>query len=421
MSEERELSRSKKIVFTVIVIGFSMFLALVIAELAARLLKPETQPHSEKLQSTPHAKLGWLPEQGKVTEKTHEYTAHFDVNAYGMNDEPIDTAAGLPKHRILGVGDSHTFAVGINQQDTWPNVLEKLIYGTHSDTGEVYNAGVIGYNLGQYLVRSRLLEPIVDPQITIIGFSMATDLYDLVPPEHGGFIYGGGLGRVYFDLDSDSNLVEKHDLVGGYLYASKEAMEKDQADTTKSSKPTKFKAAEKAYSSRFRDFLSRFELYKLLRRSKIAMWIATNLRPGGESLWPGLDTSLKKNLTESDAYRWKLAEEILKQFKKESKQRRSKLVLVNIPYLAQVYSEVWESSFGSSPETYDRWIGNKRLQNICTKLGIIYIDTTAEFIQRYKETGRWLHYKDDGHPTKEGQQLIAETIARELKQPLLAE
>lgn len=414
MAHQRRLSKGKKIAFTIILVSLSIFTALVIAEIAARYFKPETQPHSEKLKSDPHAKLGWLPREGEVTEYTHEYTAHFDVNSYGMNDEPIDTSKKLPKNRILAVGDSHTFAVGIDQQDTWPNVLEEKLFGADSDTGAVYNAGVIGYNLGQYLVRARLLEDVVDPQVTIIGFSMATDLYDLVPPEKGGFIYGGGLGRIYFDLDADSQLVEKHDLVGGYLYSSEEQMNDDQADTTKANKPQKYKAASKAFSSRLRDWLSQFELYKLLRRSNLAMWVATHFQPGGQSLWPGLDTSLKKELTEDDQYRWKLAEEILEQFKQEATQNGSELVLVNIPYLAQVYPDVWENSFGSMPDKYDRWIGNKRLEAICQKLGIIYIDTTREFINRYEETGRWLHYKGDGHPTKEGQALIAETIYKKL-------
>jgi len=414
MTQKRKLSKRKKILFSAILVSLSIFTALAIAEMAARYFKPETQPYSEKLKTNPHAKLGWLPSEGKVTEYTHEYRAHFDVNSYGMNDEPIDTSNALPKHRILSVGDSHTFAVGIDQQETWPNVLEKKLFGTDSDTGAVYNAGVIGYNLGQYLVRSRLLEDVVDPKVTIIGFSMATDLYDLVPPEKGGFIYGGGLGRIYFDLDADSHLVEKHDLVGGYLYSSEEQMKEDQADTTKANKPQKYKAASKAFSSRLRDWLSQFELYKLLRRSNFAMWIATHFQPGGQSLWPGLDTSLKKELTEDDAYRWKLADEILKQFKREATKNGSELVLVNIPYLAQIYPEVWESSFGSMPEKYDRWIGNERLKAICRKNGIIFIDTTQEFIDRYEETDRWLHYKDDGHPTVEGQALIAETIYKKL-------
>mgnify|MGYP005846155553 CR=1 FL=1 len=414
-TKHRELSRSKRLLFSVILVLLSIVTALVIAEFTARLLKPE-KPKSERLENRYHSKLGWLPKQSVVIERTHEYTAHFHVNSFGMNDMDIDTT-NLPEKRILGVGDSHTFAVGIDHQLTWPNVLEQLLFDSQIDSGQVYNGGMIGYSLGQYLVRARLLEPIIDPDLIIIGFSMATDLYDLIPPGRGGFIYGGGKGRIYFDLDSDSNLVEKHDLVGGYVYSSQKQMEADQADTgnVNKSRPKNYATAQKAFSSRLRDFLSKFELYNLLRRSKAAMWVATNLRPGGQSLWPGLDTSLKIKLTEEDAYRWKLADEILKQFQREAMQWDAQLVLVNIPYLAQVYDDVWESSFGSNTELYNRWIGNHRLQRICKQIGITYIDTTPDFIRAHEATGKWLHYRDDGHPTKEGQRIIAKTVYQQLR------
>ena len=45
-----------------------------------------------------------------------------------------------------------------------------------------------------------------------------------------------------------------------------------------------------------------------------------------------------------------------------------------------------------------------------------YIDTTRDFVAAVRERERWLHYAEDAHPTVEGQRLIAESVARQLRQ-----
>jgi hypothetical protein len=68
---------------------------------------------------------------------------------------------------------------------------------------------VAGYSVGQYFERFRGLKDKLHPSLVLVGFSMATDLYDLIPPERGGFVYGGNASRVYFDLSPGGELVEK--------------------------------------------------------------------------------------------------------------------------------------------------------------------------------------------------------------------
>jgi len=226
----------------------------------------------------------------------------------------------------------------------------------------------------------------------------AYDLYDLIPPRLGGFAIGEHFGRVYFDLDAEGNLIELHDLVG-----------KD---------PTKEASSPKnATSLRIRWFLARnFALYRRYRTSHFAMWIATHVRPGGESLlWPGIDTALKKKLDPADEYRWRLAEKIIQKIATEARGREMKVVLVNIPYHPQVYDDVWESSFGTLPEKYDRWIAGERLEQISKRAGIYYLDTTMQFTEEARRRKAWVHYRHDRHPTAEGHKIIAETVLIGLK------
>ena len=141
------------------------------------------------------------------------------------------------------------------------------------------------------------------------------------------------------------------------------------------------------------------------------MWIAIHYKPGGKPLWPGLDTALRTNLTEDDKYRWMLMEKVMGQLVQEANASGAKVIVVNIPYLAQVYDDVWAWSFGAKPDEFDRWIAGKRLSEVCIRVGAGYIDTTEAFVETVRKRKHWLHWPQDGHPTPEGQDLIAQVIA----------
>ena len=57
---------------------------------------------------------------GDAFELTHEFVAQYDVNALGMNDEPVE-ASEKARIRLLALGDSHTFAAGVSMDGAWPN------------------------------------------------------------------------------------------------------------------------------------------------------------------------------------------------------------------------------------------------------------------------------------------------------------
>lgn len=387
--------KTREYIFITLLVVFGMAISIAIAEGIARYLEPKTIVHG-RMDYTPHDTLGWVSFPGKVTVITPEYEADYDVNVQGMHDDNTLDALNQRKFRILVLGDSHTFAIGVSRDEAWPNVIERQLFNGDKKTGAVYNAAVAGYSLGQYLLRMRLLMEEVKPHVVLVGFSMATDLYDLIPPSRGGFVYGADRGRVYFDLDDAGNLIELHDLEGKDLSPS-------------------LPAKQTSASLSIRRIAENFALYRRLKRSKLAMWVAMNVRPNNESLWPGLDTSLKREPNKDDTYRWSLAEKILQQLARDASKQNVKVALVNIPYIAQVYDDVWNSSFGSKPDRYDRWIAGERLQKICAHAGIYYIDTTQLFVSEARRTNRWLHHREDAHPNVEGQRLIAQQVSDYLK------
>ena len=335
--------------------------------------------------------LGWISKPGKGKVITSEYTATYDINSYGMNDNPIEDTIEISRMRILALGDSHTFAVGVNQEQSWPNVLEQILFKRDVKNGSVYNCAVSGYSLGQYLLQMRRMAPIIKPHIVLIGFTIASDVYDLLPPRKGGFVFGADRGRVYFDLDDKGNLVEIHDLVGKRFF---------------SSQPKKA-----TLIMIIRNAITRSAFYQRLKRSRLAMWIMMYVRPKGKTLWASPDTALAIELDEDYRYRWQLAEALIRKIGEEAKEYGAYAVLVNIPYLPQVYDGVWKSSFGRYPNEYDRWIAGYRLKAICAKVGIYYVDVTQRFVDEARIKKKWLHYPIDGHPNPVGHRIIAETVA----------
>ena len=379
-----------------IVILVSLLISFFIAEGISRLIEPKTVIKVDSGWKKDDL-LGWIPLKGKIIEKTPEYVAVYEINSLGMNDREPEKGFN-PGLRIMALGDSHTFAAGVSQKESWPNILEDILFNGDLKRGTVYNCAVSGYSLGQYLLRFRQLRDLLRPKIIIIGFSMATDLYDLIPPRLGGFVYGGDIGRAYFDLDQEGKLIEIKKLCG---LSGKQLLKEI---------PNRY-----SLSFRIKRLLGKLALYRIFRRSKLAMWVAIHVRPGMQSLWPGLDSGLRKNLNEIDSYRWKLAEEIIKKIAQEAEVKNTKVILINIPYLAQVYDDIWESSYGMKPQEYDRYIAGRRLEKICERAGIYYIDITKEFVKEAKSRKAFLHYRYDGHPNAEGHKIIAKMLFDNLK------
>ncbi len=387
-------SRTRRTLPIVIVVTLGVVLGLVAAEGTTRILYGEGRGDGVNVR---HPTLGWVPKPGVTTVKTAEYEVVHDINALSMRDTPIAITRGAAV-RIVALGDSNTFGEGVNGDDAWPKALQRLLFHGRPEAGVVYNLGVIGYSVGQYLVRLRELQAQLAPQLVLIGFSMQNDLYDLMPPRLGGFVYGEDAGRIYFDLDVDGRLIELHDLVGkNPLLAPR--------------------SVARTLNVRVRQVLGHYSvLYRRLRASSMATWFAARVSVDGDSLWPGTEVPHKRTLEPRYAYRWSLAEAIIARVAEEAAQHEARVVLVNIPDIVTVYDDVWADTYGRDPGRYDRWIGGRRLGEIAQRVHIGYVDTTADFIAEVKRTGHWLHYHVDRHPTAEGHAVIAAAVARYVEQ-----
>lgn len=385
-------SRLRRFIFALTTITLSTFLALGVCEILFRILEYRENAHNINEgsggHSIPDERWGWKPSRGAFHAASAEYDATGNINSLWMNDVAYDPKADEASVRVLALGDSHTYAVGVSMERTWPKLVEAKLNSSYgSGAFRVYNGGGVGYSMHQYLFRLTDQGPILRPKYVVLGVSYATDLYDLLPPDRGGWVYGGDSARDFFDFDGAGNLTQRH------------WEPKATAIRTKRTAQTVREILE--YSAGFR----------YLRRSTLSLFIGSHIKVNGQSLWPNMDVILEKNVPPEHQYQWRLFEALLQRMKDECDRQGARLIVVGIPYLPQVYDDVWNSTFGGN-DAYSRTAAIERVQADCQRLGIVYVDTLGPLQLKSKELGRWLHYRKDAHPTVEGHEVIADTIIK---------
>lgn len=152
----------------ILLIG-SLALLAVALESAARLAFPVPptwrRPQVRHLESP---RLGWvLPAK---LEGVWTIDAPVRTNAHGLRDDEFPRDKPPAELRILALGDSFTFALGVRFEDLWVQQLERRLEAERGAPVQVINAAVAGYNTRQELIYllSEGLE--LEPDVVVIAF-----------------------------------------------------------------------------------------------------------------------------------------------------------------------------------------------------------------------------------------------------------
>jgi len=100
-----------------------------------------------------------------------EDNAWYRINRDGIRDRDYSLAKPAGAFRIAAVGDSVTFGLGLELEDTWPKQLERELQKT-SPRIEVINFGVMGYNTPQEAERIQDKVLKYSPDLIIIDYSL---------------------------------------------------------------------------------------------------------------------------------------------------------------------------------------------------------------------------------------------------------
>lgn len=179
-----------------VLVAFTVALALV--EVGIRIFAP--QPTKLSVSALLDSRLIYrLPPNTSGTDVKEEFAVHIQTNAQGLRDRDysLRKPAGVAT-RVLVLGDSMTFAEGVESADTFPEVVERRL----SSNMEVINAAIRGYGPDQELLLFDELVPIYRPDVAVLAVYVENDYEDVL---YGHLFEARGAELVPVPLSEDSS------------------------------------------------------------------------------------------------------------------------------------------------------------------------------------------------------------------------
>ncbi len=131
-------------------------------------------------QTQPGEKKGLIFEPNVVA---HSKTVEFDykavINSIGLRNREISVKKEDGTYRILCFGDSWTFGLGVNIENSYPMQLEKYLHSQGYSNVEVVNCGKIGEYTTTYKKYMSKAVPLLKPDLVIVGLLQVDDLAQL--------------------------------------------------------------------------------------------------------------------------------------------------------------------------------------------------------------------------------------------------
>ncbi len=166
---------------------FSSFLAIGISELIIRRLYPQNTYNIVKIGAlSVFKKSNLIPFELKVNGKshhiapTHEFGNDISTNSLGYRGPEFSITKPDNTFRILMLGDSTTFGVGSNDNETFSVQLENLLKDKIAKKVEVINAGFAsGLSPDTYYLYLKEKGLKLNPDLVLVNIFLANDITDL--------------------------------------------------------------------------------------------------------------------------------------------------------------------------------------------------------------------------------------------------
>jgi lysophospholipase L1-like esterase len=126
---------------------FSIGIGLGAAELTIRVWHPPiSKPQMQQIHR-PSYYTDWEPVPGASGVGALGETYFINADGYRGEQRSVQKQPGVT--RIITIGDSFTYGMGVNLEDTYPKQMETIL-NRNGERFKVLNFGVIGYNMWQY-------------------------------------------------------------------------------------------------------------------------------------------------------------------------------------------------------------------------------------------------------------------------------
>ncbi len=391
-------SKKKKRLFIVIMCIGTLLICLSILEIAVRMISPQSDLRKRNLffQYEPFIGVEGIPNK-KGIYATRSFNVTVTLNNEGFRDYDHDKANTQNKFRIVTLGDSFTWGHGVNNDQIYMKVLERI-----NPNIETINMGGSGG----------------DPPTSLKGY-----MYRGINYEHNVVLLGFYIGNdivAYYPKDEDSPPQWGFDSEGRFALIGR-MKSQEEVDEIRSESEEKYSPTKK------RDFSSRIH-YWFIRHFQFCTFI-DNYRDYCSNVLKGsaLYTKMLKYLgkenkgaygflnycretdPEDIEYGWKLLTETLKAMKNYAEQASAKLYVVIIPHDVQTSQKRYERTsrkYGYNPLEFDLEKPNRKLSALCNNLNIDYIDLLPVMKKEISQ-GNQFYFVRDGHWNANGHSFAA--------------
>ena len=292
------------------------------------------------------------------------------ANELGFRDTDHDFKKPANTYRIVLIGDSLTYGPGVNFEDSYPGILEKIIKKNNKSMKkiEVIKLGMIFYAPQQYYSLYEEYGKKYDPDLIILSFHLLTDPYDA---------YEFNENKRFYFLKSIPDILP---------YQISQPLKEHSYV---------FKAALSAYYGWANNQEIKIE-EKVFQGKKNRYQYFTQVSSSTPFMKEG----------------WKHSEHYVNSLIKDASLNGSKIVVVSFPSPVQVIPDEWKimkkKGYISDEKLYNDSVTRKEFLRLCTKHKWKCLDLQNDL--RKAEDLRKLFLIGDIHLTKEGNSLAAKAI-----------
>ncbi len=304
----------------------------------------------------------------ETTFKTKEFNNTIKLNDKGLRDYNHDYESN--KYRILFLGDSMTFGYGVEAEETYPKVLEKIL-NEKNNSYETINAGITAYNTAQELTYLETEGLKYKPNLVILGF-MLNDV-------SGNYFEGES-----FEVENNK-LVKKYPV---YNFS---------------------------FLSKIKNYLSTHSHFARVIRKNLGLWSKMD---ENKTVWNDrvIKTIAGINWNEMNAS-WNKTFLLINKMKEDLDKENIKLLVVVLPTKEQIDDKqlkemVDEYKLNESEIKIDN--SQKIIGDYLKKNKIIFLDLFKDFKNADKNND--FYYDYDGHFNKNGHEFAAQIVYKRLKE-----
>lgn len=353
------MTTSRTRLVRLIFLGVSFAFSLFVAELAIRVVRPQAVMTVTPGLYQPDAPRRYRIApgfRGRISNQA-EFDTEVATNREGLRGPEVGPKpAG--SIRVLAIGDSFTFGVGAQQEETWPARLERRMPDV-----QVLNAGAPGFGVPDEVAWFEAHGVDLQPDAVVVAVFLANDLQDASPDQPKVAVVDGSLV-----VPGETGGLRRWLYYRSHLFR-----------LLKSS----------VLEGRVRSILGLKE-----------PWATRELRAEFSLYTPTLPEEMRKGAEATEAAVARLAS------------RGVPVVAVLIPSLPQVDPRRWTavlSQLGLDPSGHDPRRPNRLFREIFERHGVSVLDLTETFEAAVRQ-GERIYYPIDQHLTPAGYDLMARTI-----------